>query len=69
MVNNMWIIYALLAAFFAGITAVFAKMSLSDIDSSFASSLRTIVILLFFLILVLFQVFQQHYFGYSILKH
>ncbi len=55
MVNNMWIIYALLAAFFAGITAVFAKMSLSDIDSSFASSLRTIVILLFFLILVLFK--------------
>ena len=49
----MWIIYALLAAFFAGITAVFAKMSVSDIDSSFSSSLRTIIILIFFLILVM----------------
>ena len=51
----MWIIYALLASFFAGITAVFAKMSVSDIDSSFSSSLRTIVILVFFLILVMFK--------------
>ncbi len=51
----MWIIYALLASFFAGITAVFAKMSVSDIDSSFSSSLRTIVILIFFLILVMFK--------------
>ena len=51
----MWIIYALLAAFFAGITAVFAKMSVSDIDSSFSSSLRTIIILIFFLILVMIK--------------
>ena len=51
----MWIIYALLASFFAGITAVFAKMSVSDIDSSFSSSLRTIIILIFFLILVMIK--------------
>ncbi len=51
----MWIIYALLAAFFAGITAVFAKMSVSDINSSFSSSLRTIIILIFFLILVMIK--------------
>lgn len=42
----MWWIYALLAALFAALTAIFAKIGLKDINSDLATGIRTIVILL-----------------------
>lgn len=42
-----WIIYALLAAFFAALTAILAKIGVKNVDSNLATAIRTIVILLF----------------------
>lgn len=39
-----WLFWALLAALFAALTAVFAKVGVKDIDSDFATFLRTIVV-------------------------
>lgn len=41
----MWIAYALASAFFAGITAVLAKVGVKTTPSSLATALRTIVVL------------------------
>lgn len=41
----MWKTYALLSAFFAALTAIFAKLGLKDIDSDLATAIRTLVIL------------------------
>lgn len=42
----MWWIYALLAAFFAALTAIFAKMGVRNINSDLATAIRTVVILI-----------------------
>lgn len=42
----MWKFYALLSAFFAALTAVFAKMGVKGVDSNLATAIRTTVILL-----------------------
>jgi len=42
-----WLIWALLSALFAGITAIFAKMGVTDVNSNLATAIRTSVILLF----------------------
>ena len=41
----MWKYYALLSAFFAALTAVFAKIGVKDVDSDLATAIRTTVIL------------------------
>lgn len=41
-----WWIYALGAAFFAALTAIFAKIGLQAVDSDLATAIRTIVILI-----------------------
>jgi len=41
----MWWIYALLSAFFAALTAVFAKIGIKKVDPDLATALRTVVIL------------------------
>ena len=43
----MWILYAAGSAFFAGITSIFAKCGIRKTDSTVATSMRTMVILLF----------------------
>lgn len=43
----MWIIMAVLSAFFAGLTAVLAKCGIKKTDSDIATALRTAVVLLF----------------------
>lgn len=48
----MWIMAAVLSAFFAGITAVLAKCGIKKTDSDIATALRTIVVLLFAWIMV-----------------
>jgi len=42
----MWWIYALLSAFFASLTAIFAKIGVKNIDSDLATAIRTVVILI-----------------------
>ena len=41
-----WIIYALLSAVFAALTAIFAKAGLKQIDSDLATAIRTAIVLL-----------------------
>lgn len=41
----MWKYYALLSAFFAALTAIFAKIGVKDINSDLATAIRTAVIL------------------------
>ena len=41
----MWWIFALLSAFFAALTAIFAKVGIKGVDTDLATAIRTIVIL------------------------
>lgn len=41
----MWWIYALLSAFFASLTAIFAKIGVTHVNSNLATAIRTVVIL------------------------
>lgn len=41
----MWWIYALLSAFFASLTAIFAKVGITNVNSDLATAIRTAVIL------------------------
>ena len=51
----MWWIYALLAAAFAALTAVFAKVGIKGIDTNLATAIRTVVILILAWGIVLFK--------------
>lgn len=42
-----WIAWALLSAFFAGITAILAKIGVAGVDSNLATAVRTTVVLVF----------------------
>lgn len=42
----MWKYYAILSAFFAALTAIFAKVGVKGIDSNLATAIRTVVILI-----------------------
>ncbi len=48
----MWLIMAVLSAFFAGLTSILAKCGIKKTDSDVATALRTIVVLLFSWIMV-----------------
>jgi transporter family protein len=41
----MWWMYALLSAFFAALTAIFAKIGIKNVNSDLATAIRTVVIL------------------------
>ena len=47
-----WFIYAALSAVFAALTAIFAKLGVKDIDSDFATFIRTIVVILMLVLLL-----------------
>lgn len=49
----MWIVFAFGSALFAGITAILAKCGIRNTDSTVATAVRTIVVLLFAWIMVL----------------
>ncbi|HWW38866.1 EamA family transporter [Pedobacter sp.] len=51
----MWWIYALLSAFFASLTAIFAKIGVTSVNSDLATAIRTIVILVVAWGIVLFR--------------
>ena len=42
----MWWIFALLSAFFAALTAIFAKVGIKGVDTDLATAIRTVVILI-----------------------
>lgn len=42
----MWWIFALLAALFAALTAIFAKIGIKGVDTDLATAIRTVVILI-----------------------
>lgn len=48
----MWLMAAVFSAFFAGITSILAKCGIKKTDSDIATALRTVVVLLFALIMV-----------------
>lgn len=48
----MWIIAAVLSAFFAGLTSILAKCGIKKTDSDLATALRTVVVLLFSWVMV-----------------
>ncbi len=48
----MWILFAFGSAFFAGMTAILAKMGIRDTDSNVVTAIRTVVVLLFSWLLV-----------------
>src|SRR5690606_10989323 len=41
----MWIFYALLSALFAALTAIFAKIGVTQINSNLATAIRTVIVL------------------------
>jgi transporter family protein len=51
----MWKYYAILSAVFAALTAIFAKIGIAGVNSSLATAIRTVVILLITWGIVLFS--------------
>lgn len=49
----MWIIYAIVSSFFAGITSILAKFGIKKADSNVATAIRTVVVLVFSWFMVL----------------
>ena len=49
----MWIFYAFCSALFASLVAIFSKIGLKDIDSTFATTIRAIVMALFLFVIAL----------------
>ena len=43
----MWLLYAVGSAFFAGVTSILAKIGIQKTDSTVATALRTVVVLIF----------------------
>lgn len=56
----MWILYAFISAFFAGITSILAKIGIKDIDSHVATAIRTIVVLIFSWLMVFIAGSQEN---------
>ena len=50
-----WIVFALLSAFFAALTAILAKIGIKGVDSNLATAIRTVVIIIFAWSIILFQ--------------
>lgn len=51
----MWWLFALLSAFFAALTTVFAKLGVKNVDSDLATAIRTVVILVISWTIVFFK--------------
>lgn len=51
----MWLVYSLLSAFFAALTALLSKIGVSGISSNLATGIRTLVVLLVTWAIVLYK--------------
>jgi len=49
----MWIIYALLSAFFAALVAIFGKMGLQNADTTLATAIRAVIMAAFLIVAAL----------------
>ena len=58
--NKSWVIYALLAAVFASLTAILGKIGITDIDATFGTAIRTIVVLFVAWVIVFMQGEQRN---------
>lgn len=58
--SHTYILYAILGAVFAALTAILAKIGIKDVDSNVATFLRTIVIMVFSWAIVFFQGTQKN---------
>lgn len=52
---SSWLLFALLAALFASLTAIFAKIGMKGVDSDLATAIRTVVIVILAWGIVLFK--------------
>ena len=52
----MWVLYAVLAAIFASLVAILAKIGIEGIDSNLATAIRTVVVLIFTWLIVFITV-------------
>jgi bacterial/archaeal transporter family protein len=43
--SSLWLIYALLSAFFAALTTIFAKIGVENVNANLATAIRTVIIL------------------------
>ena len=53
--GNKWIIYAVLAAIFASLTAILGKIGIENVESNLGTAIRTIVVLCMAWLIVLIQ--------------
>lgn len=51
----MWWTYALLSAFFASLTAIFAKLGVANVNSNLATAIRTVIITVMIWMIVLMR--------------
>jgi len=61
----MWVIYALLSAFFAALTSILAKIGIQDINSNLAVAIRTVVVLIMAWAIVFFTGKHNDYINIS----
>lgn len=54
-IKNSWLLYALLAAFFASITSILAKIGIENVESNLGTAIRTTVVLFMAWLIVFFQ--------------
>lgn len=54
-IKNSWILYAFLAAFFASITSILAKIGIENVESNLGTAIRTTVVLIMAWLIVFFQ--------------
>lgn len=64
----MWILFAFGSAFFAGVTSILAKCGIRETDSTVATAIRTIVVLVFSWLMV-FVVGSQNQLGSVMFSH
>src|SRR5260370_6797650 len=62
---NNWVVWSLLSALFAGASAVLSKIGVTGVDSSFATAIRTTVILVFTWMVASFT---RSYWSFSIIS-
>lgn len=60
MSKKMWLIFAILSAVFAAVTAVLAKVGIAGVDSNLATAIRTVVVV----IMAWIVVFVSHRVGH-----
>jgi len=52
---SIWILYGIIAAFFASLVAIFAKIGLSQVDSTLATTIRAVTMAAFLLLVSFFS--------------